>query len=302
MNIASSGYLCTEVSISSPQSIAMSNSPAFAGSIPRTYHDHLGPFLFEPYARDLAARLHSALAANAARDRAAPRILELAAGTGIVTRAIAASMPANATLLATDLSPAMLEVAKEAVAHSPHAARVTFQPVDACSLPFADASFDALACQYGVMFFPDKIGAMKHARRVLAPGGRYIFNVWDSLAHNPIPQVVHEFLVREFPSNPPQFLAQLPYSWHDRAEIERVTRAGGFANVALETVTFDSVGPSADSVARAWLEGTPLFPSLQERGVLDIAPLRRRVAEMLAAKFGEKPCRSTMRAIVVTAW
>lgn len=299
--------------------MTMPQPPAFAGSIPRTYHDHLGPLLFEPYARDLTARLHSALTAHAARDRAAPRILELAAGTGIVTRAIAASMPEGATLVATDISPAMLEVAKQTVGdlasdsrparatlaahavHTSHTPRVTFQPVDACTLPFPDASFDALACQYGVMFFPDKVSAMKHARRVLKPGGRYVFNVWDSLAHNPIPQAVHEFLAREFPNNPPQFLSQMPYGWHDRAEIERVTRAGGFASVTLETVDFPSIAPTARDAARAWLEGTPLFPALQERGVTDIAPLRRRVAEMLVAKFGNKPCRSTMRAIVVAA-
>lgn len=274
-------------------------TPAFSGSIPQTYHTHLGPLLFEPYARDLASRL-AALRPT--------RILELAAGTGIVTREIVKELAPNASLLVTDLSPAMLEVAKHTVGgtattgSAPNAQRVTFQPVDACSLPFADASFDAVVCQYGVMFFSDKIGATKHARRVLAPGGRYIFNVWDSLEHNPIPKVVHEFLAREFPSNPPPFLAQMPYGWHDRAEIERVTRASGFANVTLETLTFDSVGASADSVAKAWLEGTPLLPALQERGITNFAPLRRRVAETLASQFGASPCRSTMRAMVVTAW
>jgi len=289
----------------------MPPTPAFSGSIPQTYHTHLGPLLFEPYARDLASRL--------AVFRPT-RILELAAGTGIVTREIVGNLAADASLLVTDLSPAMLEVAKQTVgdlasdsrptrptlaAHggsSTQSPRVTFQPVDACSLSFADASFDTIVCQYGVMFFSDKIVAMKHARRVLAPGGRYIFNVWDSLEHNPIPRAVHEFLAREFPSNPPPFLAQMPYGWHDRAEIERVTRTGGFTNVALETLTFDSVGPSADSVAKAWLEGTPPFPALQERGITDIAPLRRRVAETLASQFGTSPCRSTMRAMVVTAW
>ncbi|CAG0978455.1 Demethylmenaquinone methyltransferase [Phycisphaerales bacterium] len=265
------------------------SQPSFAGSVPRIYHTYLGPLIFEDYAKDLSARL-----APGANDR----ILELACGTGIVTRQIVGAMPKGATLTATDISPPMLEIAKQEVGTDP---RVTFQAVDACSLPFAAASFDAIVCQYGVMFFPDKVKAMREARRVLKPRGRYIFNVWDSLQHNPIPRVVHETLGRLFPDNPPLFVAQTPYGWFDRAEIERVTRAGGFTNVTLEEVGFDCAAATAEDVARAWLEGTPLFPALQERGVTDLTAVRQTVTKELAARFGDKPCRSTIRAVVVTA-
>jgi len=257
--------------------------------------------LFDAYAKDLAARF----AALAPR-----RVLETACGTGIVTKELALALP-NAAITATDLSAPMIEVAKEHVttrAASPtsvaHAA-ITFQATDACSLPFADASFDAIACQYGVMFYPDKVKGMQEARRVLAKGGRYIFNIWDALAHNPIPRVVQETFERLFPANPPKFIPTMPFGWSDRAEIERVTRAGGFANVTIETLSFPSVSPSAADAAKGWVEGTPNAAALAERGVTTpeaIAKVRDAVREALAKNFGEAPCRSTMQAVVVTAW
>lgn len=270
----------------------MANPAAFTGSVPRNYHDFLGPLIFEDYARDLAAR---------AGPLGAQRILELACGTGIVTRELVKTLREGASLLATDLNPAMLEVAKSIAGGVGSDPRMRFESVDACTLPYGDGAFDLLACQYGVMFFPDKAGSMKEARRVLKPGGRYIFNVWDSLEHNPIPRVVHETLGEMFSANPPQFLSQAPYGWSNRAEIERTVRSGGFTNVTIETVKFPSVGHTAQDVARGWVEGTPLFSALQERGVKDFAPVREAVAKALAERFGAEPCRSTMQALVVTA-
>lgn len=266
-----------------------SMNAAFIGSIPQTYHQYLGPLIFEDYARDLATRL---------QPKPNERILELACGTGIVTRRIAESLPAGATLAATDLNEAMLSVARTVVDSAP---RVTLQQADACKIPFADHAFDAIACQYGVMFFPDKVQSMREARRVLRPGGRYIFNVWDSLEHNPLPGTVTNTLAAMFPDNPPVFLAKTPYGWFDRSEIERVVRAGGFTRVALETLEFPSIAPTAEDAARGFVEGTPNLVALQERGVTDFGPVRAAAARALAERFGERPCRATMRAIVVTA-
>jgi ubiquinone/menaquinone biosynthesis C-methylase UbiE len=264
----------------------MSSPTAFTGSVPKTYHQYLGPLIFEDYAKDLARRLALKPGEGA---------LELACGTGIVTRELAKS---GARLTATDLNAAMLDVAKAQVGASPN---VAFQVADACALPFADGSFDAIACQYGVMFFPDKVKAMREARRVLKPGGRYAFNVWDSLEHNPIPKAVHEALAAMYPVNPPTFLGATPYAWFDRTEIERVVRAGGFERCQIETVAFPSVAPSAEDAARGFVEGTPILGALTEKGVSDFAPVRREIAKALAAKFGDKPCRSTIRAVVVMA-
>lgn len=269
----------------------MSTLPAFTGSVARAYHNFLGPMIFEDYARDMARRLAV---------KGGERVLELACGTGIVTRQIAAAMAAaggGATVLATDLSEGMLSVAREEVKGD---GSVTFQAADACLLPLADGSFDVLACQYGLMFFPDKVKAMQEARRVLVAGGRYVFNVWDSLEHNPIPRAVDETLRAMFPADPPRFLAKTPFGYFDRAEIERVARAGGFTKVEIETVGFASVAPTAEDAARAWVEGTPLLAGLAERGVSNPAPVRQAVAKVLAERFGERPCQSTMRAVVVT--
>ena len=268
---------------------AMSSPAAFTGSVPRTYHTYLGPMIFDDYAHDMARRLAV---------REGERVLELACGTGIVTREIVKTLPKSARLLATDLSAAMLDVARTEVADD---YRVSYQAVDACELPFADASFDAIACQYGVMFFPDKVKAMAAARRVLAPGGRYIFNVWDSLEHNPIPRAVHETLGAMFPTNPIPFLAKMPFGYSDRSEIERVVQAGGFAKCMTELVSFPCTAPTAEDAAKAWVEGTPILAGLAERGVSDPAPVRHAVAKVLAEKFGESPCKSMMRAVVVTA-
>lgn len=264
----------------------MSSHVAFVGSVPRTYHALLVPLIFEGFARDMARRLGV---------RPRERVLELACGTGIVTREIAATMDGG-TLLATDLNPAMLDVAR---AELEHVRGVEFQVVDACDLPFEDRSFDVLACQFGVMFFSDKVKAMREARRVLVPGGRYVFNVWDSLEHNPIPRAVQEVVTAMYPDNPPTFLRSAPYGWSDRGEIERVVRAGGFDRCEIVTVSLPCSAPSAEDAARAYIEGTPLLGSLTERGVTDLAPVRREIASVLGARFGTAPCVSTMRAVVV---
>src|SRR5687767_1020758 len=142
----------------------------FAGSIPELYDRCLGPFLFEPYAADLAER------AAALRPR---RVLETAAGTGIVTAALRRALP-DAEIVATDLNPDMLRVAEAKAGSSD----IVFAPADAQALPFPDGGFDLVVCQFGAMFFPDRVAAYREARRMLAPGGAFLFNVWDRLEAN----------------------------------------------------------------------------------------------------------------------
>ncbi|MFT3683725.1 MAG: class I SAM-dependent methyltransferase [Phycisphaerales bacterium] len=268
---------------------APTSATGFGGSVPQIYHTLLEPLIFEAYARDIAARL--AVTGPA-------RVLELACGTGIVTQKLASLLPGGVTLLASDLNPGMLQVARDRLAG---AKNVEFQVIDGCSLPLPDGAFDAVVCQYGVMFFPDKVAAMGEARRVLKPGGKYVFNVWDALERNPMPEVADAVLAGLFPDNPPKFLRHGPYGWNDKGEIERVVRAGGFANVRIDTVAFPTEAPSAAQAAEAFVDGTPLRPALTDRGVLDTSDVRGRVAAALADRFGDRPCRSTMSALVVTA-
>lgn len=271
--------------------VRMSSHAAFVGSVPRTYHKYLGPMIFEDYARDMARRLAV---------KPGQRVLELACGTGIVTKEIVKGMPRDAAVVATDLNQAMIDVARPYVGDD---ARITYKTADACTLPFGDGEFDAIACQYGVMFFPDKVKSMREARRVLKPGGRYVFNVWDSLEHNPLANVVHETVVAMYPhpEKPPAFLGKTPYAWFDRGEIEKTVRAGGFTKVMIEMVGFPSQAPTAMDAATGFVQGTPVLGMLAEIGVKDPGPATRAAAEALAKKFGEKPCRATMRAVVVRA-
>jgi SAM-dependent methyltransferase len=257
----------------------------FAGSIPEYYDRCLGPFLFEPYAADLAERA-AALGPG--------RILETAAGTGIVTAALAAALP-EAEIVATDLNPDMLRVAEGKI-DSP---RVTFAPADAQSLPFQDGGFDLVVCQFGAMFFPDRVAAYREARRVLGPGGAFLFNVWDRLEANPASQAVAEAVAALFPADPPSFLGRVPFGYHDKGLIEADLRSAGFSAVEAVTVGKRSRG-SAREIAPGLCQGSPLRAEIEAR-----APdrLDEATAAALAALVGRHgdPVDAAMSAHVIVA-
>jgi ubiquinone/menaquinone biosynthesis C-methylase UbiE len=228
-----------------------SSDAAFSGSIPALYDRCLGPFLFEPYARDLAERV----AAIAPR-----RILETAAGTGIVTAAIVREVP-DAEIVATDLNEAMLAVAAERV-RSP---AVTFRQADAQELPFGDGSFDLVVAQFGAMFFPDRVGAYREARRVLKRGGLFLFNVWDSLEANPASAAAAAAVAELFPADPPSFLSRVPFGYHDPLRIEKDLHAAGFDEVVIETVAARSRTRDPADAATGLCMGSPLRAEIEAR-------------------------------------
>ena len=262
-----------------------STDTAFAGSIPEFYDRCLGPFLFEPYAADLAAR------AALLRPR---RILETAGGTGIVTATLAAALP-EAEIVATDLNPDMLQVAAGKL-DSP---RVTFAPADAQSLPFPDAGFDLVVCQFGAMFFPDRVAAYREARRVLRPGGAFLFNVWDRLDANPASQAVAEAVAALFPADPPSFLERVPFGYHDKAAIESDLRSAGFGAIEAETVAKRSRG-SARELAPGLCQGSPLRSEIEARAPDRLEEATRAALHALVRLHGD-PVDAAMSAHVVTA-
>lgn len=258
---------------------------AFAGSIPALYDRHLGPMLFAPYAADLVRRLG-----------AAERLLETAAGTGIVTRALAGALP-DAAITATDLNQPMLDLAAQRL-ESP---RVTWRPANAMELPFEDGGFDAVVCQFGAMFFPDKPAAFAEARRVLTPGGRFLFSVWDRLAENEVTAAVHEAVTAFFPDDPPGFIPRAPHGYHDVERIRGDLRAGGFERVEIETVTLPGRAPSAADPAIGFCQGSPLRHEIEARDAARLAEVTERVTEAVARRFGAGPIKGKLQAHVVMA-
>jgi ubiquinone/menaquinone biosynthesis C-methylase UbiE len=261
----------------------------FAGSIPEVYDRFLVPLIFEPYARDLAERIA----------RAEPRdVLETAAGTGVLTRAIASRLPPHTRIVATDLNQPMLD---QAAARQAAADRVTWRQADALALPFEDRGFDVVACQFGVMFFPDRVKGYREARRVLKSRGRFLFNVWGQIADNEFADVVTEALTALFPQDPPLFMARTPHGHHDLRKIREELGAAGFAEVSIETVDHRSKAQSPRDAAVAYCQGTPLRNEIVARDASRLDAATTAATEALARRFGDGPIDGRIRAHVIAA-
>ncbi|HTJ25072.1 MAG TPA: methyltransferase domain-containing protein [Candidatus Limnocylindria bacterium] len=260
---------------------------AFVGSIPEQYDRFLGPLFFVPYAQDVAAR---------ARAIGPRRILEIAAGTGIVTRALADALP-EAHIEATDLNEAMIALAR---ARST-APGVRWSTADAMALPFDDARFDLAVCQFGVMFFPDRARAYREARRVLAPEGTYLLSVWDEIAHNDVAQIVSQAAATVLPDDPPQFLRRTPHGYADPAAIEGELRAAGFTRIAWERVPKRSRGITVREAALGLVEGSPLRNEIAARGRDRLPEVLEAATRALREAFGGDAVDGAMCAYVFTA-
>ena len=260
----------------------------FAGSVPKVYETYLVPMIFEPYAVDLVRRLGA---------RRVSRVLEIAAGTGVVTRALAATLGEEVSIVATDLNQGMLDQA----ALTGTKRGVEWRQADAMALPFADGAFDAVVCQFGVMFFPDKAKAFAEVRRVLGPGGVFIFNVWDGIAENEFADTVTRALEAMFPDDPPRFLVRTPHGYHERAAIEGDLVNGGFGTAAqFATVAARSRAESARGAALAYCQGSPLRNEIEARGLSRLDEVTEAAALALARRFGAGAVDGKMQALVVT--
>jgi SAM-dependent methyltransferase len=271
----------------------MTSSPPldhqFAGSIPAMYETYLVPMLFAPYAADVASRV---------RARSASTILEIAAGTGVVTRALALATPAGTSIVATDLNQAMLDRAAATGTSRP----VEWRQADAMNLPFPDGVFDIVVCQFGAMFFPDKVRAFSEARRVLAPGGAFFFSVWGPLADNEFADTVTMALESIFPADPPRFLARTPHGHHDTRVLERDLASGGFTrSPEIITVDLPSRAPSARVCAMAFCQGTPLRNEIEARDTSLLGAATDAVDAALIRRFGAGAIKGRQRAHVVIA-
>ena len=223
----------------------------FSGSVPEKYDQLMVPLIFRPYADELARRARSF----------APRlILETAAGTGALTEALSQAL-AGARIVATDLNPPMLQVASKRVQSDD----VQFLPADAQELPFEDGTFDLVICQFGSMFFPDKVRGHSEARRVLREGGHYLLAIWDRIERNKITHAAQNALIECFPDDPPLFMREGPFGYHDTLKIETDLHDAGFGAVEIETIELRSKSSSARDAALALFYGTPMGVEVEER-------------------------------------
>lgn len=262
----------------------------FAGSIPALYDRYLGPLLFAPYARVLAEWL---------ADLETGAVLETAAGTGIMTEVLVEKLPAAVEIVATDLNQAMVDHA----AAKPALARARLRQADALALPSEAARFDAVVCQFGAMFFPDRVAGYREARRVLKPGGRFLLAIWDSLDRNPMTRCVVDAMAERFPADPPRFLARTPHGHSDRDTIRRELAEAGFRTVELDIVSLPSRAPSPRDAAIGLCQGTPMRGEIEARapGPDGLQAATEAAAAALAAEFGGGPVEAPMQALVIVA-
>jgi SAM-dependent methyltransferase len=264
------------------------DAAGFIGTIPQHYDQGLGPLIFVDYAADIARRVAASHPT---------RVLETAAGTGIVTRKLRDALSKDARLTATDLNPPMLEVAR---AKFRAGEQVEFQPADATALPFADGSFDAVMCQFGIMFFPDKAKSCSEVFRVLAPGGRYVFSVWDSHRDNPFGRIAHEVVGAFFPADPPQFY-NVPFSCHQIDPIKELLIAADFRDIGIAVVRLEKQIADMPLFARGLIYGNPLIDQIRTRGGVEPELIVDALLQALRHEFGIDPGRMPLQAIVFSA-
>ena len=265
----------------------ISSDTEFAGSIPAAYDRYMVPMLFEPYAQDLALRA-AALGPG--------RILEIAAGTGVVTRALLAVMP-DAEIVATDLNQPMLDVAASRI----DAPNVTFRQADAQALPFDDAGFEAVVCQFGVMFFPDRVAAYREARRVLKRGSRFLFNSWNRVEENELTLILAGTLTALLPDDPPSFYRRIPFGYDDKDRIRADLEQAGFDDISIETVAMRSRIGSARDAAIGICLGSPMRSELEERAPGRLGDVVEAVADALDRSCGPDGVDLPMSAHVISA-
>ncbi len=261
----------------------------FAGAIPKFYDTLMVPLIFEAYAADLAKLV---------ADLAPGSVLETAAGSGVVTRALAPQLKPDAHYVVTDLNQPMLDYAATRQGAD---SRITWQQADALALPFDDAAFDVVCCQFGAMFFPNRIAGYAEARRVLQVGGRLVFSVWDRIEENAFADEVTNAVATLFPHDPPRFLARTPHGYHDTALIREELSRAGFTDITIATREKLSRAPSARAVATAYCQGTLLRNEIEARDASALARATDCATQAIASRHGDGPVAGKIQAHVIVA-
>ena len=261
---------------------------AFVGEIPHNYDKYLGPLIFKEYAQDLAIRITVPSGGV---------VLETAAGTGLATRQLRDTISEDVHIVATDLNKDMLDVAKSKFETE---SNIEFQTANALELPFEDSTFDAVACQFSLMFFPDKLAALQEAARVLKPGGRYYFSIWDSLEHNHFARTVNKKISECLSENPPDFF-NIPFGYFNIDVIKNLLVAAGFADIEISVLPRISLADEARQVAQGFVLGTPIRLQIEKTHPESLSRIVDQVEQAIGEEFGYKSIGAKMRAVVFVA-
>jgi len=267
----------------------LESDKVFAGSIPENYDRYMVPLIFEPYAADIAKR--AAFLSPSA-------VLETAAGSGVVTRALVPRLRPDASYIVTDLNQPMVDYA---ASRQPPDTRIKWQRADALALPFENATFDLICCQFGAMFFPDRIAGYREAKRVLRSGGHFLFNVWDRIEENIFADEVTNALAQIFPNDPPRFLARTPHGYHATTMIRSELEAAGFSHVVIDTRAEQSRAPSPRIPAVAYCQGTVLRSEIEARDAGKLESATDFVASVIADRHGSGEVAAKIQAHIISA-
>ena len=255
--------------------------------IAEKYDRYLAPFLFEPFAQDLSSRITSANY----RD-----VLELACGTGRVTRHLRKVLPEQTKLVATDLHPDMIRIASEQLLNE----NINWQTADAQQLSFPDESFDLVVCQFGLMFMQDRMKALSEVHRVLRPGGKFIFNTWDKIENNGAIYLGNQIICSYFPENTPSSY-RVPFSMHQPDLLETNLVAAGFKNIKVSGVEKEGLSPSAKDAAIGIVEGNRIYYHIMKKDPNLVEVIRNAVEQKIAEAYGDHPLKTSLKAWVFEA-
>lgn len=261
----------------------------YTDSIPKFYDIYLAPLVFGEHAEDLATRVMA---------ESPQKILEIAAGSGVVARALAPQISPNTKYMVTDLEQEMLDQAKT---KQPAQANITWQQADAMDLPFDDNSFDVIICQFGFMYFADKLKAVTEARRVLKPGGEFIFSVWDRLENNVFADLVTQAAVKIFPDDPPLFFERVPYAFYDNDAMRKTLQDGGFKHIIIQDKPRISTAGSALHIALAFAYGTPLRNEIEARDPDGLQKVALAAVNLIEEHYGKGEVAAQMQSFIITA-